>query len=435
MNSLRFRFGAASALLLLVFVGVTGFTLERALQTTLREAQQDKMKGLVYAILGLVDTAPTGGLVFAAPENADPRLANPDSGLEAAIFDSSRKPLWASSSRVTSDDATVPEIGAWQFNAWGDDPPIFKISYGVRWTDDVKPTELRFTVQVKEIGTAYVAQLQTFRRSLWSRLVVLSLALLILELVILRWGLSPIRKFADQLSRIRQGDKSELEGSVPQELTPLSESLNELLRHERSQQKRFQNALGDLAHSLKTPLAAIKGTLKVNDPLLSQVTQMDQIVAYQLRKAATVGRRAFAAPVEPGKVVNQLVEAMKKVYAEKSIRFDVALVPGPVRMDEGDLMEILGNLIDNACKWSRSVVRIQSKSGDGYTFTVEDDGPGFPENAKSLMARGVRADNRKEGQGIGLSVVSEMVEIYEGSVRLGESPLGGALVEFTIPAT
>lgn len=445
MNSIKLRFGVAGTLLLLLFVGGVGWSLEQALRKSLLQSQSDKMRGLVYALLGAAEVTENGEVEVPSLERADPRLAQPESSLSAALIGSQNEVLWGSPS-LDHTPILHPHsspVGTWTFDeTHSNGHVIFVSSYGVRWKGERKKPDTLFTVNVAESGGAFQSQILTFRKKLWAGLLVSATILLIFQMIVLRWGLSPLRRFALELRQIQAGAASEISGAVPQELAPLSESLNALLRHERSQQKRFQHALGDLAHSLKTPLAVLKGMLgrDLSEPafrpdLEEQIGTINRIVGYQLRKAATVGRQAFAAPVVPRKITIQLVDAMKKVHANKAIQFDVQMSESDaIPIDEGDLMELLGNLLDNACKWCRSTVRVTGElRSSEYHVQVEDDGAGFPANPEALLNRGIRADSRKEGQGIGLSVVREMVTVYEGSVRLEKSSLGGAKVDITLP--
>jgi two-component system sensor histidine kinase PhoQ len=221
--------------------------------------------------------------------------------------------------------------------------------------------------------------------------------------------------------------------------------MNALLCHERSRQARIRNSLDDLAHSLKTPLAVLRGVVDQSETgtkadvrlLGEQVGRIDQIVRYQLHRVAARGRQGFLhiEPVEP--ILRQLVGALAKVYKSKNIKFDVRLDGGlRLRADPDDLMEILGNVLDNACKWCRLSVSIRGGQQDRrVVLYVEDDGPGFPDGlAESLIQRGARADTQVEGQGIGLAVVSEIVSGYGGRLELGRSDIGGARVKLDLPA-
>jgi two-component system sensor histidine kinase PhoQ len=162
---------------------------------------------------------------------------------------------------------------------------------------------------------------------------------------------------------------------------------------------------------------------------------MRQIVDYQLKRAAAAGGRRLSAPVLLRPQAEKICAALGKVYRDKNIRYEIDLPPRlGWRMDEGDLVEMLGNLLDNASKWCRSRVRVHSLDDVQQNWIViEDDGPGFPENADELLRRGVRADSQVDGQGIGLAVVAEILKAYEGKIRLERSASGGARVVLGMP--
>ncbi|MBL6751274.1 MAG: HAMP domain-containing protein [Nevskia sp.] len=448
MTSLRSRLLVAASLVLAVFMLLCGAALEEAFRSSAEQVQQDKLQGLVYAILGAADSGSEE--VLAVPANAlpDPRLSHIGSGLQAAILDARGRVVWRSPSMTGTVPALpVPNVGTSRFTELDD---RFGLAYGIRWAADNNtfhlfsgpPRPHRYTVEAFEDKGPYLAQLGVFRRTLWFGLGGSAATLIALQFLVLNWGLAPLRRLAGELRRIEVGEQAQIESRYPDELTPLTAGLNAMIRNERSQQTRYRNALDDLAHSLKTPLAVLRGAVEdpatdaaVRDRLREPLERMGEITNHQLRKAATAGRRAFADPVRLRPLAEKIAGALAKVYSGKHIAF--ALDIGEllrVRADEGDLYELLGNLMDNAGKWCAGRVRVGGRHEAGkLQITVEDDGPGFPEEPDKLLQRGVRADTHVPGQGLGLGAVAELVQAYEGQLRLGKSPLGGALVEVLLP--
>jgi two-component system sensor histidine kinase PhoQ len=448
MLSLRMRLLLAGSLVLLVFIGLCGAGLEKAFRNSALDAQEERLRGLVYALLGAANQDPRGDLVLNNIELPEPRLTQPDSGLEAALLDETGKELWRSPSALTALPVVIgPEVGNWKFERLDEDGR-FVLSFGLRWiADDKMPRPAgssaagwkRYTALVLEDPQAYETQLLIFRRTLWLWLLGAAAGLLAALLLVQRWGLAPLRRLTGELRSVETGTRPQIDSAYPAELAPLTGALNAMIRSERSQLARYRNALSDLAHSLKTPLAVLRGLERhpQSEVLNEQIGRMQQIVDHQLGKAATAGRRALAQPVALLPVAEKVLAALRKVYADKQLDFRLAVTDGlHVRMDSGDLYELLGNLLDNAGKWSRNAVRLRAvRETTNLILDFEDDGAGFPEDAERLLQRFVRADSKAPGQGLGLAAAAEIVRAYEGQIQLARSAeLKGARVMVTIPA-
>jgi two-component system sensor histidine kinase PhoQ len=442
MISLQSRLLLAGSFVLLAFIALCGAGLESSFRRAALDAQENSMRGLVYALLGAAEPNPSGALELNDGDLPEPRLMQRESGLEAAIYDEAGAVLWRSPSQSGTLPLVIgPEVGNWKLERLGD-AGRFALSFGLRWI--VGEAQQRYTVLVIEDPQAYEGQLTVFRRTLWLWLAVAALALLAALVLVLRWGLRPIRQLVGELREVEAGTQGQIERAYPGEITPLTGALNAMIRHERSQLQRYRNALGDLAHSLKTPLAVLRGLS--GDPRLGhdaqrqiddQVTRMQQIADHQLSRAATAGRRALTQPIPVQPIAGKLVGAVEKVYADKRLAFELVLSPRLLaRVDSGDLHELLGNTLDNAAKWASRRVRLSAaRNGTTLEVMVEDDGPGFPEEPERLLARGVRADSRVPGQGLGLASVDEILRAYEGEIRLGRSAeLGGGIVSMRIPS-
>jgi two-component system sensor histidine kinase PhoQ len=245
----------------------------------------------------------------------------------------------------------------------------------------------------------------------------------------MQWGLKPLNKISADLDKIRNKEKTRLSMSVPMEIRPLTSNLNALLEHQENQQKRFRNALADLAHSLKTPLAVLRGQIPRNDTAAQgQLDQIDNIIGYQLKRAATTGRKALQTQIAVYPVVERITSALKKVYVDKKINYINSISESlVVHLDEDDLMELLGNIIDNAAKNGGKTVNI-SEDLSLRAIVISDDGPGFPKDAKSLLRRGIRADTRTPGQGIGLAVANDIALAYGVELTLVNSSAGARVV-------
>ncbi|MGI9302741.1 MAG: ATP-binding protein [Gammaproteobacteria bacterium] len=444
MNSLKARLLLTATLVLLIFIVFTGLALDRAFHSSAEQAVRDRLQGLVYALLGAAEIDSDGAVAVAEGELPDERLQQPDSGLYQVVMDNDSRLLWRSPSLLGKLPlAAVPGVGEWSFQRVGatSGPELFTLAFGVNWTVS-DAHHYRLTFAVAEDVLAFKRQLQGFRRTLFGWLIASAAVLLLVQLFVLAWGMAPIRQFVTELRGIEAGDKGQIETHYPAELRPLANGLNALLRHERNQQTRYRNALADLAHSLKTPLAVIRALAEQNPltaeerlRLSEQVGQMDRIVAYQLHKASTAGRRALMQPIAIRPICERIVGALTKVYQEKDVKFIIEIDPElAFPADEGDLTELFGNLLDNACKFCKHEIEVGAQRHDGHLHVrVEDDGRGFPPGeTERVLKRGERGDTRPEGQGIGLSAVQEIVAAYDGEIMLERSARGGGRVALTL---
>ncbi|MBD3617890.1 MAG: GHKL domain-containing protein [Chromatiales bacterium] len=433
--SLGLRVGLAAVLVVGLFVLLTAAALERAFRDSAEHAARERLQAQVYLLIAAAEVGPRGELSL--PERlGEARFNVSESGLYAAVQDARGRLLWVSPS-ARGLDIPFPDVSGTtdtRFERLASEPPLHALRMMVSWEASGTTLPLNFVV-LEELGP-YLAQLRQYRRDLFAWLGGMGVLLVAVLGLTLRWGLAPLRRVTREVKAIETGTQDGLRRDYPRELRPLTENLNALLGQERARQQRYRDGLGDLAHSLKTPLAVLRGML--GEPALppawrrevdEQLQRMDDIVAYQLQRAATAGRRALAAPVDLAQVVERILGSLAKVYRERQIVMQRHLTPGlRLRMEAGDLMECVGNLLDNACKWASSQVRVTTHAEDGrLCLVVEDDGPGIaPSRREAILARGMRLDEHTPGHGIGLAMVREIVDAYGGRLRIEDSPLGGA---------
>lgn len=451
MPSINTRLLAAASLVLAAFLGLTGWVLDHAFRDAAETALRERLQAHVYALLAAADLNASGELRLpdALPE---PRFSTPGSGLYAQVRRADNNPVWRSPSAVGLEivwpavtDAGKPHFATLALAERGSLAQA--LSFGVVW-ETAPNAAVRYTFSVAEDLTATHAQVQRFRHSLWGGLGGVAVLLLIVQGIILRWSLAPLRRVAADLKEIETGRQAQLSGHYPRELRGLTDSLNALIRHERTHLERYRNSLADLAHSLKTPLAVLRGITESKNPidadgsrtLQDQVQRMDQIVHYQLHRAAAMGRTALAAPVNVSNVITKLRASLDKVYAEKNVTCTVGVDHDLMfHGDESDLLEVLGNVLDNAYKYCRHTVRVTAHAmaddKPDLILEIEDDGPGIPaQMAKSVMQRGTRLDTTTPGQGIGLAVAHDIVRLYHGTLEISRSELGGAKITLRLPA-
>lgn len=446
--SLQTRSLAAAGAILAAFLALTFVALDRAFVQATESGLRDRLQGYLYAYLAGSDTTRSGALI--PPEvGPDPRFDEPAaSGLYAGIVGErilgSRDGSWRSPSAVGRELPFTAELprGPAHFEGPLTTPEgdLFVLAQGVDWNAGGK-NELHLTFYVAEDDRALRAQVDIYRRTLLGWLGGLGIVLVLLLLAVLRWSLAPLRTVSADLARVERGEEERLRASYPVELAGLTASLNAFIDGERERVKRYRNTLADLAHSLKTPLAVMRSQLEIGNDgqalrwtVLEQVGRMDEIVAYQLSRAATTGHQTFAAPLPVESFAEEIVRSLEKVYASKGVLCEFELDPAArFHGDQGDLMELLGNLLENAFKWARRRVILTARplaggKRAGLELIVEDDGPGIPEDqVERMLQRGVRGDERVQGHGIGLAIVQDMLKSYRGDLVVDCSPtLGGA---------
>ncbi len=444
MRSLRARVALAAGAVLASFVILTSVALEQAFRDSARSAREERLLGQLYLLMAAADSENGGALAF--PEAlAEPRFSLPGSGLYGQVSDERGQAVWRSASVMGAAPPFPAPLAAGErrFETRRDEAgrPYFVESFGVNWATGAAPR--LYTFSVAEDLAEFEAQLARFRASLAGWLGGMSLLLLAALWLAMRWGLGPLRRVTEELRAVEAGTQERIGGSYPSELQALADNLNALLAQERARQKRLANAMGDLAHSLKTPLAVVRGAISESGTdralaasLEEQVARMDKVVAHHLQRASTGAASRLAAPVPVRPLAEKLVSALAKVHRGKPVEAALDVADGiAFRGAEGDLMEVLGNLLDNAWKWCRSRVRVGARRADGgFLLAVEDDGPGIdPAEAERLLERGVRADESVPGHGIGLATVRDIAAAYGGQVAIGRSALGGARVEVRLP--
>jgi len=320
--------------------------------------------------------------------------------------------IWKSAS---ADSAFPPirdiQVGDWQFHTLDHlATPYFRLGFAINWPDSNEKLQ-RYDVVVWRDASDYVAQIDRFRQTLWAWLIITTLLLLVLMYLVSRWSLQPLKRVGREVKAIEDGEQTGFEQDYPTEITPLTENLNILLSREQYQRQRYRNALDDLAHSLKTPLAVLTGlsdqprALDASqlDTLREQTDRMNQIVSYQLQKANRVADIKINKPVDLVQIVNKILSALEKVYLEKNVRLECSLpAQVPLRIDEGDCLEVVGNLLDNAFKYASRRVSVKGSITDEkiMTLLIGDDGDGLNAvQVSQILNRGTRLDEAIEGQG------------------------------------
>ena len=451
MSSLSARLLVSVSVLLLFFFGVTIVVLDTAFRKAGEQAQDDILDGHLMAMLAAAEPTDEGVLGM-PPDMPEPRFGNIGSGLYAEIRDDEDNVVWRSRSALGLEIpiGVVPDDGNALFRdeALADGTPLRSLALAVQW--EFPDGELRpYVFKVVESLDSFNAQLARFRQQLFGWFALVALIMLLSISVLMRRLLQPLRRIETEIGEIEEGKRVSLSDQFPTELVGVARNMNLLIDSERARSDRYRFTLDNLAHSLKTPLAAMRALLTDrNDEAFAgryneQIDRMDEIVRYQLRKPATSpAENLVLAPVHVDKEVRRLVEGLHKVYRDKDPQIEVEIEDDiRFRGDTGDFLELAGNLLDNACKWCKSRVRIRvgtatnhDAMASGMVLTVADDGPGIPvDAADALLQRGTRLDESTPGHGIGLAIVKDIAHSYRGTLTIHKADLGGAEITVMIP--
>jgi two-component system sensor histidine kinase PhoQ len=436
-NSIARRLLLASLVVLPLYLASIGWFLAQSFSASQLASAHERLRVQFYALLGAIEFV--DGELKVSVHSGDPRLRQLSSGLYAVVQHPQSEILWQSPSSDSVDldpqllaTDNPPRTGEERFDTIDTSASFLRFQFQTVWeSEDGEDIPLVFTVL--ENQSALRAELRAFMRQLWLGLGSAALLLTVAQAVILRWGLQPLRRLTHDVSDLEQGRRAALAENYPEELQSLAANLNQLLDRERQQRERYRNTLGDLAHSLKTPLAVLRQEARDNQPdrglLEEQITRMDQLIGYQLQRAVASAPHRLQQAVLLQPIVKKLIGTLSKVYFEKRPHFTLLVASNcECRGDESDLFEVLGNLLDNACKACCSSIAISAEPGERWLLiAIEDDGPGIPLDQRALiLQRGQRADSYQPGQGIGLAVVMDILDSYSAELDVGASELGGA---------
>ncbi len=422
----------------------TGFLLtdlySRALDTTLTQTLDFHVESLAGALLETRDPQDPDIAL------ADPRFERPRSGWYWIIRDGSGDLVNLSTSVVGID---LQAVGA-AADALGRSTEVI---------DDPFGTQLRMVERVVTLGddsyritvagnlTEILKLVGEFRGQTFIVLGAVGVMLAVMSAIVGRIAMRPISRLSAAVEAVREGDSAEVSGTYPTELAPLAEEVNELLRSNAQIIERARNQVGNLAHGLKTPLAVLRNEAQASKGALAEVVsgeteKMSNMVSTYLERARLAARTSvIGKKADATMILLRLTRVMQKIHPDVTLAFQRPDASLPwFRGDEADLEEIAGNLMDNACKWSKGQVGIRVSSergpkGNQLLIRIDDNGPGLTDDeAQKVLRRGVRLDEKTPGTGLGLDIVKELVDVYGGSLDLKRSQLGGLLVELRLPA-
>lgn len=426
--SLKVRAFCAALLVLLVFIPLSAITLERAFTSSLSQAILEQLRVINLSLISEFELEDNQVIMPELLYNA--KLNMPSSGIYGYV-QRGKTTLWRSQSGIAMPVFThpdLPKIGHERFSDdFGDQQDYFSYSYTAEFESESGYQEISFVVLQHK--ASFEAERKAFAQTLWKWLALLTVLLLLLLLFSLSMALKPINTLNRQIKQAESGEIARIGQRYPPELEKLKTSLNHLLDSEQQQRTRYKNSLGDLAHSLKTPLAVMSANEQLPSDAREPLEQINRIIERQLKRAVSSSGRGWEQAFCILPEVEKLIRAMHKVYRDKQLTIDMLIDPQhQFKGDETDLMELLGNLLDNACKAAQKRVKISTQMQPQYLqINIEDDGAGIPEKQRdALLTRGARLDTYTEGQGIGMAVVMDLVAAYQGQLHIQESDLGGA---------
>ena len=450
LNSLSFRLILSAALWTAIAIVAAGIILTSLYQRTAERTFDENLDNYLNVIVGEI-TRQWPEEITAVPELGEPLFGSVYSGWywqvsrEGAIVARSTSLLF-SELAVPEDAAERDEQNLVRYTATG---PADEVIRAIEWSNLINE-EARYSIVVSGNATDLRAEIATFRTSVILTLAVFGIVLIVSTFIQIRWGLRPLEQVRRALASLRSGKEARLAGDYPAEIAPLVKELNALLESNQQIIERARTQVGNLAHALKTPLSVITNEVRADkSPLADKVCEQAELmrsqITHYLDRARIAARSdVIGAVTEVPPVIDRMTRAMNRIYGDKGITVradNLAVVH--FKGEQQDLEEIVGNLMDNACKWAKSKVTVavsrqagEEEGADGrIAIRIDDDGPGLtPDQRKAATKRGQRLDESKPGSGLGLSIVSDLVGLYGGSFRLDEAPMGGLRAEIVLPA-
>ncbi|MCQ8877011.1 ATP-binding protein [Pseudoalteromonas shioyasakiensis] len=430
---LKVRQGFILVFVLLVALPILFFSIGKAYYASLVEATEKTLEAHLYSLISEVDFTERG--IIMPSTILAPELNRLNSDTYAMIYRDDQ-PVWHSESAVNVN--FVPEYvetkaGAADFRrVQYKDTIYWQLSLTVILNNIDQSEQARFILLKR--NDALLRLMDGFKQTLVNWMYVMGVAIAALMAVGFVWSARPLQRLDKEIKAIESGDIQQIKGLYPVELQTIKADLNLLLESQQRQKERYRASLSDLAHALKTPLAVLKSSPLADDAdAQEQLDRINVMIEHQLKRAATGASDTWKKQTAIKPVLDSILNAMGKVYRDKDIIFHCAVSDKDYFLgDKTDLLELLGNLIDNACKACRSQVDIQVIQSKSLRIVISDDGPGVPEDKReSLLTRGTRLDTYESGHGVGMAIVSDLVTSYHGTLTIADSkPLSGA--QFTL---
>ena len=450
-NSLALRLFASSAVWTLVVLPVTAILLVSIYRTAVERNFDARLN--VY-MTSLVASSTTGGARQPQEPAAlgEPVFTIPFSGWywQVKALDGSDRPLYVSDSLLDQQlklpsQSDVPPDKSLTRRAYAQGPEGQLLRVVEREIRPAGPNSTPYSYAVAGDGAEIDRDLSEFTHLLIAALGVLGLGLLAATYFQVRFGLRPLSGIRQNLAEIRSGNAEKLEGELPYEIRPLQQELNALIQSNREIVDRARTHVGNLAHALKTPLSVISNEARAHEGALAakvveQAEMMRTQITHHLDRARVAARSSVIGDTtNVDDVLQGLKRALDRIYGERMLDLEVSASEGlKFQGEKQDFEEMVGNLLDNACKWASSEVKASALPTEGkkrFVVIIDDDGPGLTdEQRKKVVKRGQRLDESKPGSGLGLSIVADLAHLYKGRFELEPSPEGGLRARLELPA-
>ncbi|MFK7913211.1 MAG: hypothetical protein AB8B93_04810, partial [Pseudomonadales bacterium] len=373
-TGIQTRLMILTSLVLALFLSLAGYVLDRSFQASVRAGAEEQLRLVIFSLMGSVTDA--SGQIRVGVEVPEPRLVQPQSGLYAGVFGVLGEVYWRSPSSIAVEfefpgAAASLQPGDFRFSELElGAVSRYSLSYSVIW-ESVEDVQLVFNVVADQ--APFARAVASFRRSLYGGLAAVIALFALVQALAVRWGLRPLRTMAEEVGELESGRREQLSSAYPAELKGLARNLDRFVSHEKRSRTRYRKAMEDLAHSLKTPLAVLRNGLRDQrlksapdqvELLGEQVDRMESTVSYQLSRASVTGPVIVGKPVRLAALVDRLLRALGTAYQEKNIQVETDIPESfYLRGDERDLLEMIGNLLENAFKYTDSRVLVRTESG------------------------------------------------------------------------
>jgi signal transduction histidine kinase len=439
--SLRRRLTVAALLWLALALAASGLVLRVAFEDSVERTFQLRLLTAVRGLAAVLEVTEDGRPTMLRPLG-DPRFDQPFSGWYWQVADDNgtilrSRSLWDTTLPLNA--ATDPGGITFARVEGPQGEILLTAERDLTFPDRERPLHVTVAASRHDIDR----ELKAFDRLLLVSFILLAAGLAAAMAVQVSYGLKPLKRLTHELENLRRHAGGRLSGGYPAEIAPLAEALNTVLDHDAELVERARTHVGNLAHGLKTPLSVMRAELSSGaadpDVLADQVERMGRMVEHHLTRARAEASsaRALGTTVPVAPVVADIAAMLEKIHAGRGLALsNQCAASAHFAGDSDDLAELVGNLMENACKWARTQVRVSAPAGPPLVLTVEDDGPGLSEEeCAQATRRGARLDESAPGHGLGLAIVRDLAELYGGRLELDRSELGGlrARLIFTLP--